>query len=585
MKKIILGCLLLSASNLVTALSLDSQRNIFTDTLNLQSQKKWELANQNIEKIGDYPLAYLAQFNYLKANINNVSDQEILNFIDTHKSKSVSDELQRVYLFHLSKQKNWSQFLTAYPKMPNNRLLKCYYLQASIATGKGKEAWPDAEKYWLTSTSLPNACDNVYVYYQDQKLLTQDDIWQRFKLAYVSNKQGLMRFLMARMDQKSAAIASQLYSLHSNSQLVLNSDLFTSREAKSFDFLVPTIKRLASKDLDKAMLAYHEFNKTTAFTDEESIQIKTEFARLIIQREKTTYFSWLDNELGALGNKSLIEQRIRYAIKRSDWKAIAFWLIELPEDARNSADWSYWQARVLENDGKLQAANDLYKKVAQNRNFHGFMASQKLGIDFSLNAQHIVEEKGSLQLLDGELAVIKELLFQNLNFKAKQQWLRLLGSQSATQQQQLGLYAFNHEWPYLAVLASITSTSWDALNIRFPKGKEDIFVNAAEKFNVEESYIYAITRRESSFDEYAKSPVGASGYMQLMPKTAKETARVIGLTDYKHESQLNQGELNVQLGAAYFNGLLERFDGNRILRAHIALVNGQARIKMKRTVA
>ena len=212
MKKIILGCLLLSASNLVTALSLDSQRNIFTDTLNLQSQKKWELANQNIEKMGDYPLAYLAQFNYLKANINNVSDQEILNFIDTHKSKSVSDELQRVYLFHLSKQKNWSQFLTAYPKMPNNRLLKCYYLQASIATGKGKEAWPDAEKYWLTSTSLPNACDNVYVYYQDQKLLTQDDIWQRFKLAYVSNKQGLMRFLMARMDQKSAAVASQLYS-------------------------------------------------------------------------------------------------------------------------------------------------------------------------------------------------------------------------------------------------------------------------------------------------------------------------------------------------------------------------------------
>lgn len=557
--------MLFSASNLANALSLDEQRNIFSDTLVLQSQKNWDKANQNIEAISDYPLAYLAQYNYLKANIGIVNDQEILDFISTHKSKSVSDELQRSYLFYVSKRKDWSQFLTAYPQMPNNRLLKCYYLQASIATGQGEKAWPDAQKYWLSSTSLPNACDDVYVYYQDQKLLSQEDIWQRFKLAYVSNKQGLMRFLMARMDQRSAAIASQLYSLHSNPQVVLNSDLFTSREAKRFDFLVPTIKRLASKDLDKAMLAYHEFNKTTPFTADESIQIKTEFARLIIQREKTTYFSWLDNELGALGNKSLIEQRIRYAIKRSDWKSIAFWLIELPEDARNTADWLYWQARVLENDGKQQAANDLYKRVAQNRNFHGFMAAQKLGVDFSLNAQSIVEEEDSLESLDGELAVIKELLFQDLNFKAKQQWLRLLGSQSITQQQQLGLYAFNHEWPYLAVLASITSTSWDALNIRFPKGKEDIFVNAAEKYNVEESYIYAITRRESSFDEYAKSPVGASGYMQLMPKTAKETARVIGLTDYKHESQLNQGGINVQLGAAYFNGLLDRFDGNRIL--------------------
>jgi soluble lytic murein transglycosylase len=565
MKKIILGCLLFSASNLVTALSLDNQRNIFTDTLNLQSQKEWDKANQNIEKISDYPLAYLAQFNYLKANINKVSDQEILDFIDSHKSKSVSDELQRIYLFHVSKQKNWSQFLTAYPKMPNNRLLKCYYLQASIATGKSQEAWPDAQKYWLNSTSLPNACDDVYVYYQDQNLLTQDDIWQRFKLAYVTNTQGLMRFLIGRMDNKNAAVAKQLYDLNSNPNALLNSALFSSRQAQTSDFLVPTIKRLANKDLDKAMATYQALDKKTPFTEDEAREIKTQFARIIVQGGKTAYFPWLDKELGALGNASLIEQRIRYAIKRNDWTNIGFWLIQLPEEDRNKSDWLYWQARVLENAGKSDAAKEVYQRVAKERNFHGFMAAQKLGVEFSLNDESIVESTESLKDLEGELTVIQELHYHHLNYKAKQQWLRLLNTQDVNQQKQLGLYAFNHGWPYLAVLASINSKSWDALSIRFPNAKKELFVEAAKQYDLEETYIYAITRRESSFDQYAKSPVGASGYMQLMPRTAKETAKKIGLTNYDEATHLDQGEINVQLGTAYFNGLLNRYNGNRVL--------------------
>jgi len=565
MKKLILGCLLFSASNFASALSLDVQRNIFTDTLDLQEKKQWQKANQNINDIADYPLAYVAQYNYLNANMSTVSDADILNFIKTHKGKVVSDDLQRSYLFYLAKQKNWKQFLTAYPTMPNNRVLKCYYLQASIATGQSEKAWPDAQKYWLSSTSLPNACDDVYVYYQAHKNLTQEDIWQRFNLAFVKNKQGLMRFLTARMDKNKAALATQLYELHKDPKSLLDSELFASRELQSYRFLVPSIKRLARKDLAKAMLAYQQFGKKIAFTANENLAIKKQFATLIVQRDKTNYFSWLDKELPSLNNASLVEQRIRYAIKRSDWESIGYWLTKLPDEKRYSSAWLYWQAKVLEQAGEADKAKSIYEKVAKNRNFHGFMASQKLGLNFSLNAQTIVEEKDSLNALGGELAVIDELLFHQLSIQAKRQWQRLLNTQNKKIQQKLGLYAYDQGWAHLSVLASINSKSWNALNIRFPTAKPEIFVQAANKYDLEDTYIYAITRRESSFDEYAKSPVGASGYMQLMPKTAKETARKIELTEYNEVSQLNQGALNVQLGTAYFNGLLTRYDGNRVL--------------------
>lgn len=565
MKKIILSCFLLSIANIASALGLDAQRTIFSETIALQEQELWDKANVNINQIKDYPLVYLAEYNYLNANLDKVSDKQVLTFIKTHQTKIVSDNLQRSYLFYLASQKNWTQFLTAYPSMPNNAVLKCHYLQASIATGQSDKAWPDAQKYWLSSTSLPNACDDVYVFYQNDKKLTQDDIWKRFQLAYVKNKQGLMRFLMAKMDKSSASTAALLYELEKDPKAITDTVLFSSRNVKSFSFLVPTLQRLAKIDFDLAMEMYEEFNKKIPFNADETKRIKTQFATVIVQRNKSKYFKWLDKELGPLENVSLIEQRIRYAIKRNDWKNIEFWVSQLPTAERHSSEWKYWQARVLENAGKNAEAKKLYQEVSKNRNFHGFMASQKLGVEVSLNNEEIKDEQSTIGALDSELTVIRELLFHESYKDAKFQWYRLLNSQSVAKQQQLGLYAYQHDWPYLAVLASISSKSWNALAIRFPDAKQELFVDAAKKFDIEETYVYAITRRESSFDEHAKSPVGASGYMQLMPKTAAATAKKIGLTEYTNIDQLDQGEINVQLGAGYFNQLLTRYDGNRVL--------------------
>jgi len=95
--------------------------------------------------------------------------------------------------------------------------------------------------------------------------------------------------------------------------------------------------------------------------------------------------------------------------------------------------------------------------------------------------------------------------------------------------------------------------------------KSNLFVNNANKYQLDPSYVYAITRQESAFDEFAYSPAGASGYMQLMPKTAEDTARKIGLKKYKQKAQLTQGDINLQLGTAYFDQLLKRYQGNRIL--------------------
>jgi soluble lytic murein transglycosylase len=64
----------------------------------------------------------------------------------------------------------------------------------------------------------------------------------------------------------------------------------------------------------------------------------------------------------------------------------------------------------------------------------------------------------------------------------------------------------------------------------------------------------------------ARSHVGASGLMQVMPATAKWTARKIGLEHFKPE-QINQRDTNIAIGTGYLKIVLDNFEGSMPLAA------------------
>jgi soluble lytic murein transglycosylase len=64
----------------------------------------------------------------------------------------------------------------------------------------------------------------------------------------------------------------------------------------------------------------------------------------------------------------------------------------------------------------------------------------------------------------------------------------------------------------------------------------------------------------------ARSSVGASGLMQVMPATAKWTARKIGLNHFTLD-QLNQRDTNIAIGTGYLKLVLDNFEGSQTLAA------------------
>jgi soluble lytic murein transglycosylase len=77
---------------------------------------------------------------------------------------------------------------------------------------------------------------------------------------------------------------------------------------------------------------------------------------------------------------------------------------------------------------------------------------------------------------------------------------------------------------------------------------------------VEKALALAIIRQESNFDTETRSPADALGLMQLLPRTAADVGKRIGIA-VRVAALTADPSLNIRLGTAYLADLLARYDG------------------------
>jgi soluble lytic murein transglycosylase len=99
---------------------------------------------------------------------------------------------------------------------------------------------------------------------------------------------------------------------------------------------------------------------------------------------------------------------------------------------------------------------------------------------------------------------------------------------------------------------------------RFIAPFEGRVTEQAKSINLDPAWVYGLIRQESRFITDARSGVGASGLMQLMPATAKWVANKIDMRDFS-PSRVNEFEVNTVLGTNYLNMVLGQLDGSQVL--------------------
>ena len=98
---------------------------------------------------------------------------------------------------------------------------------------------------------------------------------------------------------------------------------------------------------------------------------------------------------------------------------------------------------------------------------------------------------------------------------------------------------------------------------RFPTPFRKEVQQRSREIGLDPAYVYGLIRQESRFILDTRSSVGASGLMQLMPATARWTARKIGIDP--NTMQVNDRDTNIVLGTNYLKLVLDDFAGSQPL--------------------
>jgi soluble lytic murein transglycosylase len=100
--------------------------------------------------------------------------------------------------------------------------------------------------------------------------------------------------------------------------------------------------------------------------------------------------------------------------------------------------------------------------------------------------------------------------------------------------------------------------AWDSglRNISYPRAYVNEIMSRADENGIPWYLLSSLVREESYFDANAVSHAGAVGLSQLMPATAREVSRRMGLEDV----DLNDPSTNLAVGANFFGQMLRRFD-------------------------
>jgi soluble lytic murein transglycosylase len=238
----------------------------------------------------------------------------------------------------------------------------------------------------------------------------------------------------------------------------------------------------------------------------------------------------------------------------------------MPDVLRTQTRWQYWAARASEKLGDFARARQLYAAVLPTDNWYAVHAAARLDRNYAPSLEPLGLDDAAITALAREPAFERthELLRVKMDAEAAAEWREAYQALPPTRQVQAVGLASRWGWHHQAIASAAQQKLFNDYDVLYPRPFDDEVRAASRRTGLPESLIYAIIRQESLFRADAASGAGAIGLMQLLPETARVTAKRVG-APAPTRTQLTDPRVNIPLGAAFLAGLLQRFDGETAL--------------------
>jgi soluble lytic murein transglycosylase len=574
-------CLFFTVVTLETtqAASLQQQRQFYDEAKRALAKGDSGPYRRYANALRDYPLEPYLAYDELTARLKTASNDEVEKFLAEHGDLPQASWMKLRWLRLLAARGDWRPFVAYYDPKMNFTELDCLYGQYQLISGQKEQGYATAEKLWLVGKSQHNACDALFERWEDAGQLTEELRWKRAKLAVESGNYGLAKFLIKSLPTLKAQ-GELLIDVAQKPQLLSQPERFSPATETMGDIVSIGLRRLARANPEQALGLLDSYARRMSFSAEEKVSIARQIGLTLAKRFDPRALKIMAEYDPELRDDTVSEWRARLLLRLGRWDDVYALTQRFPEELANSNRWRYWKARSLElakpND---KQAIELYQPVAGERDFYGFLSADRIQAPYKLNHQPLALDPKLVQKVRNTAGIRRAMEFHARGqiVDGRREWYhvsRLFSRDELVAQARL---AYELEWYFPAIRTISQAKYWDDLDIRFPMAHRSSLVNAAKAREIHPSWVFAITRQESAFMADARSHVGASGLMQLMPATAKETARRFGIPLASPQQVLNPN-VNIQLGAAYLSQIYGQFNGNRVL-ASAAYNAGPGRVR------
>ena len=529
-------------------------------------------------ELAGYELEAYVDYWRLLLDLSSADPATIKDFLARHEKSYLAEKLRGDWLKQLGKKQQWADFDAEYPALlqPDQELV-CFSLQ-SRRSGGDTRVYEEALPLWFTLIEPPESCYPVLEGLIIEKRVLADQVWARIRAQFEANKLAAARYTMNYLPPSQTPDAKVAQAVSDSPLpwlLKQSSGLAASRMNRELAALA--ISRIARNDPRQAadLLTRIESQLQPGEKGWAWGQIGWQAA----QKHLPDALDWYRQAGDAPLADEAAQWKVRAALRVQDWGTVRSTIEKMSPALAEQPAWVYWLGRAYRAGGRVEEADKLFARIAGQPNFYGNLA------DDELNRAIVAPPKAAAPTREETLqaaanpGVQRALALYRVGLRTEgmREWNWSLRGMSDREllaasdiAQRAGIFD-------RAIAAADRTRNEHDYSLRYLSPYAEQVRPAARNQALDDAWVYGLMRQESRFITNAKSTVGASGLMQLMPATAKWVAKKIGLKDF-HQGQVNDTETNVLLGTTYMRLVMESLDNHPVL-ASAAYNAGPGRAK------
>jgi soluble lytic murein transglycosylase len=541
-----------------------------------------ELSRQS--QAQQHALAPWVDYWQLGLRLASASQADLEAFYARWPGSYVEDRMRNDWLQELGRRRDWKNFAQDFPRfrMNDDREVSCYALLTEHLAGR--EVRQQARAAWLAQKDGDDGCQLLAATLLEAGKLEPADAWIKLRLAAEAGRPRAMQGA-ARLLGKPVEVAVRDIIDNAGRYLTRKAAGDKQQQSRLQDELsTVALVRSASNDAD-ATAGFMRKRWERQLTREQAAWVWAQVGRAAafrLQPEAADHFEQALKLLPARHLPVWSEETLAWAARaalradagrgRPELLLQAIALMEKREDLGRALDpaWQYWKARTLLRTQAAHAgaeARGLLQGLASPLSFYGKLAAEELGQRPALPAAPApltAAERAQAQAHPG-LARALQLIQLGLRGEGVREWNFSLRGMSDRELLAAAQLACEREiWDRCINTSERTRIEVD-LAQRFPTPYRSELLAQAREAGLDPAYVYGLVRQESRFLTDARSHVGASGLMQVMPATARWTAKKAGLA-YRPEL-LTDRDFNLRIGTTYLKLVLDDFGGSQAMAA------------------